>query len=177
MRIAVLGVGLIGGSIGLAARERAEAQVSGYDRDDAGVRAGARARRDRLAAAESVAEAVADAEAVFVAAPLSARSPQTVAQRARRAPRPTAWSATSARPSAPLAAAATPIERFVGGHPLAGAETAGVEHARADLFDGATWYLTPARGPPPGCSTSACTGCCARSARAPRRSTPTPTTA
>src|SRR5207248_4771875 len=33
--------------------------------------------------------------------------------------------------------------RFVGGHPLTGAETAGVEHARADLFDGATWYLTP----------------------------------
>jgi prephenate dehydrogenase len=33
--------------------------------------------------------------------------------------------------------------RFVGGHPVAGAETAGVEHARADLFDGATWYLTP----------------------------------
>src|SRR5207302_6463006 len=37
-------------------------------------------------------------------------------------------------------------ERFIGGHPLAGAETAGVAHARADLFDGATWYLTPARG-------------------------------
>jgi prephenate dehydrogenase len=34
--------------------------------------------------------------------------------------------------------------RFVGGHPLAGAESAGVAHARADLFDGATWYLTPA---------------------------------
>ena len=33
--------------------------------------------------------------------------------------------------------------RFVGGHPLAGAENAGVEHARADLFDGAAWYLTP----------------------------------
>src|SRR5213078_1571405 len=33
--------------------------------------------------------------------------------------------------------------RFVGGHPLAGAETAGVENARADLFDGAPWYLTP----------------------------------
>ena len=33
--------------------------------------------------------------------------------------------------------------RFVGGHPLAGAEAAGVEHARADLFEGATWYLTP----------------------------------
>jgi prephenate dehydrogenase len=33
--------------------------------------------------------------------------------------------------------------RFIGGHPLAGAETAGVEHARADLFVDATWYLTP----------------------------------
>jgi prephenate dehydrogenase len=34
-------------------------------------------------------------------------------------------------------------ERFVGGHPVAGAETSGVEHARADLFQGAVWYLTP----------------------------------
>jgi prephenate dehydrogenase len=34
-------------------------------------------------------------------------------------------------------------ERFCGGHPLAGAETAGVGHARPDLFDGAIWYLTP----------------------------------
>jgi prephenate dehydrogenase len=33
--------------------------------------------------------------------------------------------------------------RFVGGHPLAGAESAGVQNARADLFEGARWYLTP----------------------------------
>jgi prephenate dehydrogenase len=39
--------------------------------------------------------------------------------------------------------AQNPDPRFVGGHPLAGAESAGVEHARADLFEGATWYLTP----------------------------------
>jgi prephenate dehydrogenase len=39
--------------------------------------------------------------------------------------------------------AANDDPRFVGGHPLAGAETSGIEHARADLFDGATWYLTP----------------------------------
>ena len=45
----------------------------------------------------------------------------------------------------PLAGAGAD-ERFVGGHPLAGAETSGVEHARADLFDGATWYLTPGPG-------------------------------
>ncbi|MHB1810708.1 MAG: prephenate dehydrogenase, partial [Solirubrobacteraceae bacterium] len=35
------------------------------------------------------------------------------------------------------------VERFVGGHPLAGAEHAGVRHARAELFDGAIWFLTP----------------------------------
>jgi len=34
-------------------------------------------------------------------------------------------------------------KRFVGGHPLAGREVAGVTNARADLFEGATWYLTP----------------------------------
>jgi prephenate dehydrogenase len=34
-------------------------------------------------------------------------------------------------------------ERFIGGHPLAGAETAGVENARAELLEGARWYLTP----------------------------------
>ena len=50
-------------------------------------------------------------------------------------------------------------ERFVGGHPLAGAETAGVEHAREDLFEGATWYLTPAEAAPPACCTSGCTAC------------------
>jgi prephenate dehydrogenase len=34
-------------------------------------------------------------------------------------------------------------ENFIGGHPLAGAESTGVEHAREDIFDGAVWYLTP----------------------------------
>ncbi len=45
-----------------------------------------------------------------------------------------------------LAASGLPeddLARFVGGHPLAGAEASGVEHARAELFEGATWYLTP----------------------------------
>ena len=61
--------------------------------------------------------------------------------------------------------------RFVGGHPLAGAETAGVEHARADLFDGATWYLTPTPTTSGSC-TSAFTGCSTRSAPGPWRSSP-----
>jgi prephenate dehydrogenase len=42
--------------------------------------------------------------------------------------------------------AANQDQRFIGGHPLAGAETSGVAHARPDLFDGAVWYLTPTAG-------------------------------
>jgi prephenate dehydrogenase len=40
-------------------------------------------------------------------------------------------------------AAAGDDSRFIGGHPLAGAETAGVANARAELLEGARWYLTP----------------------------------
>jgi prephenate dehydrogenase len=43
-------------------------------------------------------------------------------------------------------AAAITDQRFIGSHPVAGSESAGVESARADLFDGAAWYLTPHEG-------------------------------
>ncbi len=67
-------------------------------------------------------------------------------------------------------------ERFVGGHPLAGAETAGVENARADLFEGASWYLTPTERTG-GASTRSWSGRSSGSARGRRRSTQPPTTA
>ena len=49
----------------------------------------------------------------------------------------------------PVCAAAGGDARFVGGHPICGAETRGPERATAELFDGATWFLTPlaATGP------------------------------
>ena len=68
----------------------------------------------------------------------------TVSPTRWRRPVRTAWSATSARRSA-RSSPRHDDPRFVGGHPLAGAETAGVRHARADLFEGATWFLTPTR--------------------------------
>src|SRR4051794_20971593 len=71
MRIAVLGVGLIGGSIGLAARERAGASVAGYDADPE-VLAAARELGAIDAPAAGVAEAVAQAEVVFAATPIGA---------------------------------------------------------------------------------------------------------
>ncbi|HEX5225837.1 MAG TPA: prephenate dehydrogenase/arogenate dehydrogenase family protein [Solirubrobacteraceae bacterium] len=142
MRIAVVGVGLIGGSIGLAARARTDARVCGYD-PDPGVRERALALGAIDAAAEDVAGAVADAEVAFVAAPVGAL-PEMVALALAAAPADCVVSDVGSTKR--VVADACTDERFVGGHPLAGLETAGVEHARADLFDGATWYLTPAEG-------------------------------
>ena len=140
MRIAVIGVGLIGGSIGLAVRRRAEAEVSGYDADE---RVLARALQlgaiDR--AAGGIADAVADADVVFVATPVGALA-ATVREALQAAP--AGCVVTDVGSTKRVLAGASADERFVGGHPLAGAETAGVEHAREDLFDGAVWYLTPA---------------------------------
>ena len=139
MRIALVGVGLIGGSIGLAARERLDASVAGYDPDGEALEI-ARVRGAIDRASDSIAGAVADAEAVFVAAPVGAL-PNAVAEALGAAPRDCAVSDVGSTKRAIVAAHDDP--RFVGGHPLAGAETSGVRHARADLFEGATWYLTP----------------------------------
>ncbi len=139
MRIAIIGVGLIGGSVALAARERLGAFVSGYDESGEAVQAAlARGALDRPCA--TVSEAVADAEAVFVAVPVR-RLPETVQAALDAAPDDCVVTDVGSTKRAVVAALAD--RRFVGGHPLAGAENAGVEHARADLFDRAAWYLTP----------------------------------
>lgn len=142
MNVAVLGVGLIGGSIGLASRRRAGAFVTGFD-PDPGVLAAALELGAIDAGAADLAAAVADAEVVFAAAPVG-RLPETVSAALAAAGADCVVSDVGSTKR--LLSAAGADERFIGGHPLAGAETAGVEHAREDLFDGATWYLTPARG-------------------------------
>jgi prephenate dehydrogenase len=142
LKVAVLGVGLIGGSIGLAARARAGAHVSGYDTDEQVL-----ARALELGAidarASNLAGAVDGADVVFVAAPVGSL-PETVQRALAAAGSDCVVSdvGSTKRTLAEIGADG----RFVGGHPLAGAETSGVEHAREDLFDGARWYLTPAEG-------------------------------
>jgi prephenate dehydrogenase len=139
VNVAVIGVGLIGGSIGLAARERLGARVVGFDPDGA-VGAAALARGAVLNVAAGVEQAVADAQLVFVAAPVSGLGPAIDAVLAA-APADCAISDVGSTKRSIVEGRGD--QRFIGGHPLAGAETSGVEHARADLFDGATWYLTP----------------------------------
>ncbi len=139
MRVAVVGLGLIGGSVALAARERLEATVTGYDASDSAVEAGlARGAIDR--AGVTLADTLADAEAAFVAVPVRSL-PEVVGEVLAGAPADCVVTDVGSTKRAVVAAHSDP--RFVGGHPLAGAESAGIDHARADLFDGATWYLTP----------------------------------
>ena len=139
-RVAVLGLGLIGGSIGLAARRRLEAEVVGHSRSTETV-----ARAVELGAldrgADSVAEACAGADLVFCAAPVAAL-PEQVRGALAGCDADTVVSDVGST-KGELMAACGEDERFIGGHPLAGAETAGVENAREDLFEGARWYLTP----------------------------------
>ena len=141
--IAVLGVGLIGGSIGLAARHRLGSEVVGFEPDGRNAeRAIELGALDRVAG--SIEEAVAAAEVIFCAAPVAAM-PDLVAAALGSSPADAVVTDVGSTKQALVAALAggPGADRFIGGHPLAGAETAGVEGARQDLFEGARWYLTP----------------------------------
>jgi prephenate dehydrogenase len=140
VRVAVLGVGLIGGSIGLAAKEHvADAEVVGYGRDAERLEL-ARERGAIDRAATSIEDAVEGAQLCFACAPVGAL-PALV--RAALDASGDDTLVTDVGSTKQDLVSRTPHPRFVGGHPIAGAETAGVEHARADLFQDAVWYLTP----------------------------------
>jgi prephenate dehydrogenase len=136
-RIAVLGVGLIGGSIGLAARRAGDVTVAGWDPDERAL-----ARALELEAIDeqsgSLEQAVAGAEACFVCAPVGRLAP--TARAALECGGDCVVTDVGSVKAAVLEElSGADLERFVGGHPLAGAEASGVEHARPDLFEGATW--------------------------------------
>jgi prephenate dehydrogenase len=137
LRVAVLGLGLIGGSVGLAARERLNAYVIGFDPDPrVRERAVERGAAD-LAVSEPA--ALGPADVAVVAAPVHALR-ERIADACAHVDGAVVTDVGSTKHAL---VDSVPGDRYIGGHPLAGAEVAGVEHARADLFDGATWYLTP----------------------------------
>ncbi len=131
-----MGTGLIGASVGLAAR-RAGHEVRGWDADAATIAAAA--ARGAVEPAGTADEAAAGAELVVVAVPVTLL---TAAVESALAAAPAA-TVTDVGSTKGALARAVADERFVGGHPVAGAEVRGPEGARADLFDGATWFLTP----------------------------------
>ncbi len=139
MRVAVVGLGLIGGSIALAARERAGAEVTGWDADPLALQAALR-RGAISSGAGSLAGAVATADAVFLAAPVDVLA-ELAGDVLAHAPESCVVTDVGSTKQSIVEAVSDP--RFVGGHPLAGAETSGIGNARPDLFDGSVWYLTP----------------------------------
>ena len=130
-RAALVGTGLIGGSIGLALRQRGWV-VTGDDRDPARA-----ARALELGALDAVGTD-ADAEITFLATPVQAVAP---AARAALAAGPGIVTDVGSVKSSIVSAVADP--RFLGGHPMAGSEQEGVDGADPDLFAGALWVLTP----------------------------------
>jgi prephenate dehydrogenase len=130
--VAVVGTGLLGTSVALAARRAGVGRVTGWDAD-------IRTLRDSAVdAGSSLEDAVADAELVVVAVPVGSLV-DTV--RAVLATTPVATVTDVGSTKRALVAVGDP--RLVPGHPLAGGVTGGPARAAADLFDGATWFLTP----------------------------------
>jgi prephenate dehydrogenase len=141
--IAVIGVGLMGGSLGLAARERAGVgEVRGYSRSketlDLALQRGAITQ-----AFASLEEAATGADLIFVATPVRL-VPEHIARAAAVAHSGAVVSDVGSTKAALMRSLSPAAQRrCIGGHPLCGSETAGVANASPSLYDGATYFLTP----------------------------------
>jgi prephenate dehydrogenase len=148
-RIALLGTGLIGGSLGLVWRDRRpDLSIIGYDQPDVLERA-----EDRGAITEKAAHpsaAVEGADLVVFATPVGAslQLMDTVAD--ALAPGTLVTDVASVKqPILDQAADVLPdTVTFVGGHPMAGAEHSGIDHADRLLFENAAWVLCLPNGVP-----------------------------
>jgi len=142
-RVAVVGTGLVGTSIAMAA-VRAGEQVRGFDIDPEVLAAAA--ERSGLTPASTLEECVGGATLVFVCTPIP-DLPDLVAQILRLSPDAIVSDVGSVKSHVMngVRAVADPVhlERYVGGHPMGGSERSGPGHASASVLDGVVWVLTP----------------------------------
>lgn len=142
----IIGVGLLGGSLGLALRRRGlAARVTGLVRR-ADAAAEAQAAGAVHEATTEPAAAVRGADLVVLCTPVAQIGEQARALAPYLARGAVVTDVGSVK-AAVIAAAEGPVQaagaRFVGSHPMAGGEKTGVRAARADLFEGAVCLLTP----------------------------------
>ena len=141
-RLAIVGAGLIGGSIALAAKRAWPGiHVLGIDRGPALDAARLVRAFDRVSAELHAAKG---ADLVVLAAPV--RQNILVLESLRQVldePALVTDAGSTKREIVARAAALPPYLSFVGGHPLAGAARGGLSLARADLFAGRPWLVTP----------------------------------
>lgn len=149
-RVAIIGLGLLGGSIGLAIAENAQDIVTtGYDRD-ADVREAARARGLVGSVCDSAAEAVATADLVILCVPVGAME-EAARGLAEHLPPDAIISDVGSSKKSVLAAlsAALPGRVVIPAHPVAGTEQSGPQAGFATLFAGRWCILTPPIGANP----------------------------
>ena len=148
-RLGIIGIGLIGGSLGLALRAaRPQLEVVGITRTPA--EAEAARRRGAVSEATTELAGAATCDLVVVATPIAA-IPHTLRQLAGILP-PSTLLTDVASVKAPVLAWAEKAfvdrTRFLGGHPMAGRTGNGIAAADPALFRGAVWVLTPFPGQP-----------------------------
>ena len=139
-RLAILGTGLIGASVALAAKRAGGLSVSGYDPDEQ-MLSTAVERGAVDEAAPTSREALEAADLAVVAAPVAQLAARVAAVLEEAPEACTVTDVGSTKSSVCRAAASSP--RFIGGHPVCGSEARGAENASANLFEGATWFLAP----------------------------------
>lgn len=145
-RVAVVGTGLIGTSIAMAAA-RAGDQVRGFDTDAAALAVAA--ERAGMAPASSLEECVGGATLVFVCTPIPMAA-RLVAEALALAPEAVVTDVASVKSHVLLEVEGKVdpeyLRRYVGGHPMGGSERSGPEHASPSVLDGIVWVLAPGSG-------------------------------
>ncbi|HJS27693.1 MAG TPA: prephenate dehydrogenase/arogenate dehydrogenase family protein [Actinomycetota bacterium] len=140
-RVAVVGTGLIGTSIAMAAARVGDV-VRGFDTDADALAVAA--ERSGLAPAPSLTECVAGATVVVVSTPIPS-VPGVVGETLRLAPEPVVTDVASVKShvmsEVRRAAGSDDLSRYVGGHPMGGSERSGPDHASASVLDGIVWAL------------------------------------
>lgn len=143
-RVAVIGLGLMGGSLALALSRSGGWQVTGWD-SSSEVRDQARQSLSGIQIAEDMEKAVAGATIVVLAVPV--RAAIELKQRLFAALKPgtvlTDLSSTKGELEQEFERECPSDIAWVGGHPMAGSEKQGLAAAREDLFQGAVWFLCP----------------------------------
>jgi prephenate dehydrogenase len=142
-RLGIVGTGLIGASVGLAAKRAGVEHVAGCDFSAETLEvAGERGAIDEARASPGELD---DADVVVVAVPVTALQPVL------RGLLDAGGNATITDVGSTKSNLSEVIgdPRFVGGHPVTGSEAHGPAHATVDLFDGATWFLTPSSATEP----------------------------
>ncbi|HEU5348227.1 MAG TPA: chorismate mutase [Ktedonobacterales bacterium] len=144
-RVAILGLGLMGASLGMALREHGAAcEVSGFDAAP-GVAVRARERGAIDIAYDSVSEAVAGSDLVVLATPMLAMR-DLLAEIAPLLAAETVITDLGSTKAAVVSWADSLLRvpgMFVGGHPMTGSEQSGIEAANGALYKSCTWCLTP----------------------------------